>query len=304
MTDTMHADEVRTDAALVTRLLAEQFPQWAGLPVERVRSDGTDNALYRIGEHLVARLPRIGWAIGQVEKEATWLPRLAPHLPLQIPAPVAVGTPAAGYPWSWSICPWVVGENATLESMSDPQQVARDLAGFITALQRIDTTGGPRPGANNSGRGVPLANRDAETRTSLVELAKLPGMVDVVAATQAWEAALSAAVWTGPPVWLHGDLHSGNLLLSEGVLSAVIDFGCLGVGDPACDLMPAWNLFTAQSRVAFRAALDVDDATWARGRGWALSFALNALSYYYRTNPSLSAISRHAIAEVLSDTAG
>ena len=295
--DRMHADEVDTDAPLVRRLLAAQFPQWADLPIEPVRSAGTDNAIYRLGDDMAVRLPRIHWATGQVDKEQRWLPRLAPHLPLAIPVPLATGAPGEGYPWRWSVCRWLEGENATIERIADPRQAATDLAHFITALQRTDPAGGPSSGPPNSSRGVPLAMRDAETRTAI---AALRGMLDAGAVTAAWEAALHAPAWHRPPVWVHGDLQSGNLLAVKGRLSAVIDFGCLGVGDPACDMIVAWNLFSAETREAFRAALQVDDATWERGRGWALSVALIALPYYLNTNPVIVGNSRHTIAEVLA----
>jgi aminoglycoside phosphotransferase (APT) family kinase protein len=294
----MHSDEVDTDVSLVGRLLAAQFPQWADLPIEPVRSAGTDNALYRLGEDMVVRLPRIHWATGQVDKEQRWLPRLAPHLPLAIPVPLAMGAPAEGYPWHWSVYRWLAGETATVERVADLRQAATDLARFIAALQRIDPTGGPPPGPNNSHRGEPLATRDAQTRAAI---ASLHGMLDAGAVTAAWEAALAAPTWQGPPVWIHGDLQAGNLLARQGRLSAVIDFGCLGVGDPACDLQVAWNFLSAETRDVFRAALQVDAATWARGRGWALSVGLIALPYYQNTNPILAGISRHAIDEVLAD---
>ena len=296
--DKMHADEVDTDIALVGRLLGAQFPQWADLPIEPVHSDGTDNAIYRLGDDMAVRLPRIHWATGQVDKELRWLPRFAPLLPLAIPVPLEKGTPAEGYPWHWSVYRWLEGENATIERIADPRQAATELAHFVAALQRIDPTDGPAPGANNSSRGVPLEARDVETRSAI---ASLDGMLDTDAVTAAWEAALKTPAWDGPPVWIHGDLQSGNLLAVEGRLSAVIDFGCLGVGDPACDVIVAWNLFSAETREVFRAALPVDDATWARGRGWALSVALIALPYYLSTSPAIAAGARHTIDEVLAD---
>ncbi len=294
----MHADEVVTDVSLVSRLLAAQFPHWADLPIEPVDSAGTDNALYRLGDDMVVRLPRIPGATGQVEKEHTWLPRLAPFLPLAIPVPLAKGTPAEGYPWAWSVYRWLGGENATVDDIADPRQGATDLARFVGALQRIDPDGGPAPGEHNSWRGDPLAARDAETRAAVADLR---GTLDGDAATAAWEAALQVSTWHGPAVWLHGDILATNLLTQGGRLSAVIDFGALGVGDPACDVMAAWTYLSADTREAFRAALPVDDATWARGRGWALSFGLIALPYYQSTNPVLADIARHAIEEVLAD---
>jgi aminoglycoside phosphotransferase (APT) family kinase protein len=289
----MHADEVATDAALVGRLIAAQFPQWADLPIEAVRSAGTDNSM-------AVRLPRIPGASGQVEKEQRWLPQLAPRLPLAVPAPLAKGKPAEGYPWAWSVYRWLDGENATIDRLADPRQAALDLAQFIAALWKIDPASGPPPGPHNSFRGVPLALRDAPTRAAI---AALDGSIDTAAATEAWEAALRAPAWDGPATWIHGDLQAGNLLAQQGRLSAVIDFGCLGVGDPACDLQVAWNLLSAEARPTFRAALAVDEASWARGRGWALSVGLIALPYYWQTNPVLAGIARYAIGEVLAEWA-
>ena len=297
-TGKMHVDEVETNLSLVARLLTTQFPQWADLPIAPVPSAGTDNALYRLGDEMVVRLPRIHWATEQVNKEHRWLPRLAPLLPLAIPVPLAKGEPGEGYPWHWSIYQWLEGENATVERIVDPSQTATDLARFIAALQRIDATGGPPPGPHNSHRGEPLAMRDTRTRDAI---ATLRGALDVGAVAAVWDTAVEAPAWHGPPVWLHGDLQCGNLLVVEGRLSAVIDFGCLGVGDPACDVMAAWMFLSAETRGVFRAALQVDDATWARGRGWALSVGLIALPYYLSSNPTLAGIARRTIHEALAD---
>jgi aminoglycoside phosphotransferase (APT) family kinase protein len=294
----MHADEADINVSLVGRLLAAQFPQWADLPLEPVHSAGTDNAIYRLGDGMAVRLPRIPGATGQAEKEHQWLPRLAPVLPLAIPVPLAKGTPAEGYPWHWSVYRWLEGETATIGRIADPRQAATDLARFVAALQRIDPTGGPPPGAHNFFRGVPLAMRDDPTRDAI---ASLRSTLDAGAVTAAWEAALQAPVWQGSPVWIHGDLSAGNLLVKRGRVSGVIDFGGLGVGDPASDLIVAWSLFSAETRDVFRTELLVDDATWARGRGWALSVALIALPYYQSTNPVIVASARHMIGEVLAD---
>jgi aminoglycoside phosphotransferase (APT) family kinase protein len=289
----MHADEVETDVHLVRRLLAAQFPHWAELPIAPVESAGTDNALYRLGDDMAVRLPRIHWATGQVDKEQRWLPKLAPVLPVAIPVPLGRGEPGEGYPWSWSVYGWLEGQNPSVDRLADPQLLATDLAAFIAALQRLDLADGPQ-----AGRGVPLARRDADTRTAIDALR---GTVDTDAVTAVWEAALRAPEWTGAPVWLHSDLAPGNLLIIDGRLSGVIDFAGVGVGDPAGDLPVAWNLLPAEARNVFRAALGVDDATWERGRGWALSIALIQLPYYRDTNPVLAAGARHTIAEVLSD---
>lgn len=298
MAGKMHADEVETDAGLVKRLLAAQFPQWADLTITRIESSGTDNAIYRLGADLAVRMPRIGWAAGQVEKEMRWLPGFAAQVPLAIPVPLAKGEPSEGYPWSWGVYGWLEGRNATLDTLNDPLQAAADLAQFIRALQRIDTTGGPRAGAHNSFRGVPLRMRDDRTRDAI---ARLTNVLDTAAITAVWEAALEVPDWEGAPVWIHGDLQAGNLLARDGRLSAVIDFGCLGVGDPAGELIAAWHLFTGESRAVFRAEMGVDAATWARGRGWALSVSLVALPYYQTTNPALADQSRRTIEAVMRD---
>ena len=289
----MHADEIDTDVSLVRRLVRRQFPEWAELTVEPVESAGTDNALYRLGDELVVRLPRIEWVTGQAEKESRWLPRLVPHLPLPVPVPIAIGEPGEGYPWRWSVCRWLEGEAATVERVTDLRRAATDLARFIAALQRVDPEGAPE-----SRRGRPLATQDAPTREAI---AALEGKLDTDALTAAWEAALRAPPREGPPVWTHGDLYDGNLLVHDGRLSGVIDWGVMGVGDPACELIVAWSLFSGESRHVFREALAVDDATWARGRGWALLVALHALPYYETTNPVMVANSRHRIDEVLAD---
>lgn len=294
----MHADELDIDAALAGRLVAAQFPQWADLPIEPVLPLGTDNALYRLGDDMVARLPRRERPSLSLEKEREWLPRLAPHLPLAVPIPLATGKPGDGYPHEWSIYTWLEGEPATGERLADLGQAATDLAELIAALQQVDPTGGPPPGAHNAYRGVHLAAREEATRAGI---ASLGDAIDTRAVTAAWDAALAAPEWRGAPVWIHGDLDSRNLLARNGRLSAVIDFGTLGVGDPATDVMVAWKLLDADSRDLFRSALSVDEATWARARGWALSQAMIALPYYtLETNPTLVREAERWLAEVLA----
>jgi aminoglycoside phosphotransferase (APT) family kinase protein len=294
----MHDDEIDVAAPLVSRLITGQFPDWARLPIEPVNSAGTDNAIYRLGDDMALRLPRHRIAAEQVQKENRWLPSLAPHLPLDVPVPVAMGMPTESYPYHWSVCRWLEGENAAAAPIVDPGQAANVLAQFVAALQKIDPAGGPLPGTHNFFRGVPLAGRDSQTRAAI---ASVGGTLDGDVVTDAWEAALDAPAWDAPPVWLHGDIHAGNLLVQRGGISAVIDFGGLGLGDPACDLMVGWTLLSAETRPIFRSALSIDDATWLRGRGWALSVALIALPYYRHTNPVLVGISRRAIDEVLAD---
>lgn len=295
----MHADEVDTDPSLVCRLLAAQFPQWAELPIEPVDSAGTDNALYRLGEDMVVRLPRVHRATAALDKEVRWLPTLAPLVPVAIPIPLAVGKPAQSYPFTWSIYTWLEGETATRERIADLEQAATDLAAFVAAMQRVDPREGPAPGQHNVFRGVPLAMRDESTRGAI---ASLGSTIDVGAVMAAWEAALQAPEWRRAPVWIHGDLDSRNLLVERGRLSAVIDFGCLGVGDPACDVMVVWKILSADTRELFRAELSVDDATWARSRGWALSQGLIALAYYtLETNAVLVREAQRWMDEVLAD---
>lgn len=294
----MHSDEVDTDASLVRRLLVAQFPRWADLPIQAVEPRGTDNALYRLGNDMVVRLPRRERTVRTLEKERAWLPRLAPLLPLAAPRPLAEGRPAEGYPWTWSVYSWLEGVNATADRLADLRRVATDLAGFMAALQRIDTTGGPGPGEHNFFRGEALAERDEGVRASI---ASLQDEIDVGVVTAIWETALNAPEWDGPPMWIHGDLDSRNVLAAEGRLTAIIDWGSLGVGDPACDVMVAWKMLSADCRELFRAALAIGDATWERGRGWALSQALGALSYYTpETNPVLVREARRWLAEVLA----
>lgn len=289
----MHADEVPVDTPLVARLLADQFPQWAGLPLEPFQSCGSDNVMFRLDDDMVVRLPRIATSATSVDKEHHWLPRLAPRLPLAIPTPLGKGWPANGYPWSWSVYRWLDGEPATVERLADPALAAGELGRFVAALRTADTNGAPA-----SYRGRPLSALDDAARSAIAEL---DGTIDTDAATAAWEEALDAPAWKGQPVWIHGDLIGGNLLAHHGQLSAVIDFGACGIGDPACDTMAAWTFLSAGVRGAFRAAVEVDDATWARGRGWALAFGLVALPYYRRTNPVLAARARRAIDQVLAD---
>lgn len=255
---------------LVSRLVAMQFPQWAHLPVTSVELDGHDNTTFRLGDEFSVRLPSADAYVSQVEKEHRWLPFLAPQLPLPIPEPVARGIPALDFPRPWSIYRWRSGELATGKRVRDESRFATDLADFLAALGAIDATGGPAAGAHSFFRGGPLTVLDAETRRAIVTLAD---DLDAEAATAVWEAAL-ATVWEQAPVWVHGDITNSNLLVQNGQLSAVLDFGCSAVGDPACDLAIAWTFFAGESREAFRAALALDEGTWARGRGWALWKAL------------------------------
>jgi aminoglycoside phosphotransferase (APT) family kinase protein len=285
------------DAALVRRLIKAQFPQWADLPVWPVEFGGWDNRTFHLGDGMTVRLPSGEGYAAQVDKEHHWLSVLAPHLPLAIPAPRAKGVPAEGYPFNWSVYRWIKGENASIERVNDLTEFATTLAGFLTALQQIDPTDGPPAGQHSAFRGGPLETYDVETRRVIDALGD---RIASDTATAVWETALQAT-WHDPPVWFHGDVAAGNLLVKDGRLAAVIDFGCAGVGDPACDVAIAWTLLSGDSRQAFRAALSVDPATWARGRGWALWKALITLAKHLEANPIQAATAMRVIDQVLHE---
>ncbi len=277
----MHANEVNTERLIVQGLLKQQFPKWAQLPLKRVQSTGTDNAIYRLGSNRAIRLPRIDWAIAQVEKEHTWLPKLAPQLPLSIPTPLEIGMPNEHYPYKWSIYEWLEGENLNFQDLKSANQAAEELAAFLLALQAINTINAPLAAQHNQ-RGLPLRHRDEATRKAIAELKTI---LDADLALSIWEEALKAENWQAPELWFHGDLLKGNLLFKQGQLTAVIDFGGLAVGDPACDLMIVWSLLEGESRKLFRKSLNLDAATWLRGQGHALSQAVLFIPYYLNTNP-------------------
>lgn len=293
----MHADEVPIDATLVKQLIKTQFPKWADFPIQRVKSTGTDNALYRLGDTMVVRLPRINWAIDQIKKENQWLPKFAPHLPFEIPTPLVTGMPDETYPWNWGIYKWIEGESVTRENIDDLSEFANELTSFIHALQKIDVRDGPVAQAFGL-RGASLSTRDEDTREAIHAM---KDMMDTEIALKIWDVSLQAPEWNNHPVWFHGDLLPGNILVKDGRLKAVIDFGGLGVGDPACDLLSAWGLFSGKSRNAFREALGVDDATWLRSRGHALSQAVIFIPYYLNTNPIGVAYMKHVLDEVFED---
>ncbi|UCI06703.1 aminoglycoside phosphotransferase family protein [Mesorhizobium sp. B1-1-8] len=292
----MHETKLEIDVELVRRLIAAQFPHWRHLPVSPVAFGGWDNRTFHLGGEMTVRLPSAASYSLQVEKEQRWLPKLATLLPLPIPTPLAMGEPAEGYPWHWSIYRWVAGETAKNARIADLGAFAVALADFLVALRGIDPTDGPAPGQHNFHRGGPLSVYDGEARQAI---AALEGRIDTQAAIAVWEAAL-AATWHGLPVWFHGDVAWGNLLVENGRLSAVIDFGTSGVGDPSCDLAIAWTFFEGEGREAFRTHIAVDDATWARGRGWTLWKALITVAGH-DANQAEAERQRHVIGEVLAD---
>ena len=289
----VHADEVTVDDDLARALLTTQFPRWADLPLRRMPSTGTDNAIYRMGAEFGLRLPRIGWAVDQVTKEHEWLPRLGPGLPAGVPEPVALGEPGRGYPFPWLVYRWLPGTDVLAGPVPDWCALARQLAGFVAALQATATAGAPPAGV----RGGRL---DVLDRVARQAIAALDGQIDVRRAEAVWEAAVAVPAWDEPPVWVHGDLLPGNVLMERGLLAGVIDWSAAGLGDPACDTMLAWAM-PSEARLAYRSALGVDDATWARGRGWTLQQAVTFIPYYARTIPDGVAAARRRLDAVLRD---
>lgn len=292
---------ITVDAEQVRRLIADQFPQWADLPIEAVTNGGWDNRTFHLGAERLVRLPSAAEYALAVDKEHRWLPILAASLTLPVPTPLAKGEPGVGYPYPWSIYQWLEGETASGEGVADPMRFALDLAEFLAALQKIDATGGPQPGTHNWFRGGALRTYDKVVQRAL---AQLDGHVDAELAREIWARALDAR-WDGVDRWFHGDIAQGNLLLADGQLAAVIDFGTCGVGDPACDLAIAWTLLTADGREAFRERLSVDDATWARGRGWALWKTLATCSHTLADpeDAEESANARRVLGEIFSEYA-
>lgn len=295
----IHEDEVDVSPALVRRLLAAQHPQWADLPLTVAGEWGTDHAMYRLGDALVVRLPRIGWAVKAVAAEQRWLPFLGPQLPVEIPDVVATGEPGEGYPWPWTVLTWIEGAHPPTVDWWGAEQLAVDLARFNRALGAIDPADGPVAGSpGGPQRGIPIRLRDEQVRACI---ARVADEFDADALLAAWEADAFVADHDGAPVWVHGDLTPGNLLLRDGRLAGVLDFGGIAVGDPSVGLLPAWNLFAGQARQTFRDFSNADDATWRRGRAWALSIAAVALPYYRDTFPAICELSRRVVAEVLAD---
>ncbi|SCG56425.1 aminoglycoside phosphotransferase family protein [Micromonospora coxensis] len=301
MSDTPHLgpvpQRIAVDADLARLLVADQFPRWAHLPVRPVADGGWDNWTFHLGSGMSVRLPSAAEYALAVDKEHRWLPELAPRLPLPIPIPLERGEPGAGYPYSWSIYPWLDGEPASADRIADPVRFAIDLAEFLAALQRIDPTGGPLPGQHNWFRGGTLRTYGREVQHALTAL---DGHVDVDLAGEIWQRALDAS-WDGAQTWFHGDVAPGNLLIDDGELAAVIDFGTCGVGDPACDLAVAWTLLTAEGRQAFRERLSVGAATWARGRGWALWKTLTACARAVGETDEQAVSARHVLSEIFAE---
>ena len=285
---------MRIDSQLVRSLLRAQFPEYAHLPIAQVVPGGHDNRTFRVGEHVAARLPSAAPYAAHIPVEHEFLPRLARELPVRIPEPLGLGEPGCGFPWQWALNGWIPGQPASSANLRDPDGLARELAEFLTALHAIDAAGGPGAGEINFHRGGDLSVYGDQTE-GLID--RLRGLIDARAAARVWEAA-RAARWTRPPVWVHGDMAVDNLLLRQGRLHAVIDFGQLAAGDPACDLTLAWTLLEERSSATFVERLNLDDGTWARARGWALWKQLLNLERARRNDPAQVTRVRAVIARI------
>jgi aminoglycoside phosphotransferase (APT) family kinase protein len=278
-------------------LVAAQFPQFAHLALAPVASAGTDNALFRLGPDMLLRLPKAKWARHSIARESRILPHLANRLPLAIPELVAMGLPTGTFPHPWSILRWIDGESAIAPAF-ETIETAIALARFIRALQSVEPANDLSAGPANGFRGAPLSTRDSQARAAI---AALSDEIDAPAATRLWDQALSAPAHDGAGTWVHGDIHPGNVLTRQGKLSAVIDWGCAAIGDPAVDLMPAWSMFSGAARTAFRKEIDAGADAWLRARGWTLSVSVIALAYYRDKNPTITAATRRDIAELLAE---
>lgn len=298
MSPRLHADEVDIDTDCVRALVAGQLPEYVGRPLRRVASGGTENAVFRLGDDLAVRMPLTPGAVGSLRKEVRWLPVIAPHVSLDVPEIVATGGPGEGYPFPWAVVRWLAGEDALTGRLESMTRTALTLGQFVAELQRIDMTDAPPPGSEGFGRGLPLVGRDEVFRASL---AQCDGLIDVPRVAEVWDDALAVPDWAGPPVWLHADLIPANLLVRDGRLAGVLDFGTLSTGDPAYDVTPAWYLLDRANRPAFCEITGADDAMQRRARGLVVSGSVIALPYYLHTNPSMVATARRGIAAVLGD---
>lgn len=294
---------MRDPLGIARKLIADQFPAWSHLPVRPVASTGTDNYLFRLGDDMVVRMPAVEAATRHAEREARWLPWFADRLrdgsALKLPTPIALGKPDSTFPWPFAICQWLEGDDARTKPPVDMVDSAGRLAEFVSALRALPTDNAPRPGKANVGRGCDLLLRDEAVRYSISKLTELE-LIEPTPVMDAWQDALNADTWTQAPEWHHGDLHSGNLLTREGQLSAVIDWGLMAAGDPAVDLLPAWYVFDETGRDTYRRVLKTDDASWRRGRGWALSMAVIAWPYYLERNPTVAEESSRVVGILLA----
>ena len=293
----MISDALNIDLNLVRRLIASQFPSWSDLPITEVLPNGWDNRTFRLGNRMSIRLPSAERYAAQVDREHRWLPVLSDKLPLPIPTPLAIGKPDDSYPYKWSIYGWIDGDTAIPERIDNMPMFASALSEFLVALRSVDTSGAPGPGAGY--RGGDLGIYNDQTRRA-IEMMGAESNLDRELLTDIWDTAL-ASKWNKPPVWIHGDVSSGNILVKDGTISAVIDFGSTAVGDPACDLSIAWTMFDEKSRDTFRNGMDLDEMTWTRGKGWTLWKALIILSGISETNTVEGERSRQTVDRILND---
>ena len=286
------------DDKLARTLIDSQFRQWSRFPLEKFISSGTDHIIYRLGDELAVRFPVSTAAGDQAAKEQIWLPRMT-GFAVVIPKVIGVGHPANEFPFAWSVMNWVYGNDATTDAIVDWVKAANDLGQFVTELRNQNSFGAPMAGKHNAFRGTALINLDHIARNAIDALGDVFDQANLL---HIWEQALDVHPWTAPPVWIHGDIHAANIVMRNGHIAGIIDFGLMGVGDPACDLAPAWSFLPSHARDTFRAAADVDDKTWQRGKGWGFYIGVIALSYYRNRNPILSDIAEKAIQAVIEDS--
>lgn len=294
----MHDDELDVPTGVVRGLIAAQFPEWAGLPVERVPSTGTVNAIFRVGERLAARFPlRAGDARevrGWLAAEAAAARELVGRTRFPVPEPIALGAPGPGYPLPWSVQTWLPGRTADERDPAGSVDFARDVAEFILGVRALDTRGRTFAGA---GRGGDLRAHDGWVEDCL---ARSGALLDVPALRRLW-CRLRDLPRTAPDVMTHGDLMPGNVLVADGRLAGVLDIGGLGAADPALDLVGAWHLLDPGPRQVLRDTLRCDDLSWDRGKAWAFEQSLGLVEYYARTNPVMSRTGRRTLTRLLTD---
>lgn len=295
----MHEHEFEINENLVQSLLTNQCLKWSNLPLRQVISSGTDNALFRLGNEYIIRLPRIEWSPGSINqsinKEYEWVPKIAQLLKTLISEPIFKGNPDKLYPWAWTINKWNEGQTPDFEKENEYELLAKDLAEFLNELHSIRLPEGPY-----SRRGVSIKEINEET---IKAINSLKGDIDTQKVFSLWEQLINVPLWNKDPVWVHGDFLPGNILIKNNRLSAVIDFTEVGIGDPACDLIIAWSLFNENSRKIFKANLkNIDENTWKRGIAWALSIALIMLPYYKNSNPVLIFLSKRMINNIFLHT--
>src|SRR3990167_181520 len=294
----MKQNKFDVSVSLIKNLIFEQFSQWKNLPIKEVEVQGWDNRTFRLGSEMLIRMPSAECYAVKVEKEQKWLPILAKHLSIKIPEPIAMGKPSKDYPWNWSIYKWIEGKSANTLNVNekDLENIAKQVDQFLNELHKIDTAGAPSPGKHNFYRGGDLSVYDKETRSAIEKLKTFISAENVL---KVWEKALGSA-WNKNPIWIHGDLSAGNILIQNNRLVGIIDFGGTAVGDPACDLVIAWTFLKNKSRKIFKANVNLDNDTWTRARGWALWKAVITLdSLKYKT--SLEAFEqKNIIEEIIS----